>query len=134
MRLVFLEVSQNCVNFGECLNVLKVMDENEKHGEGMGAEIAFSRVVRAGRRIYYIDVKSSRNGEYFLSVTESKKVGGEGEGPVSFQKHKIFVYKEDFDKFRDGVDEAIHFIEQRQGKAEQRREESDGEIKINVEF
>ncbi len=100
------------------------MEENLKQGGGLAAEIAFSRVIKAGKRIYYIDVKRSRNEEMFLSITESKKVvvGDGDDGQVNFEKHKIFVYKEDFDKLREGINEAISFIEERQGKAEPRQE------------
>ena len=64
-------------------------------------EIVFSQSIKAGKRIYYLDVKKNRKDEMFLAITESKKiVTGEGdESQVSFEKHKIFLYKEDFEKF-----------------------------------
>ncbi|MDR0939464.1 MAG: PUR family DNA/RNA-binding protein [Mediterranea sp.] len=81
------------------------MDRNEK-------EIAFSQAIKAGKRIYYVDVKRSRNDEMFLSITESKKVvSGELDTPiVNFEKHKIFLYREDFDKFMRGMERAINYI------------------------
>ena len=69
--------------------------------EGGDKEIVYSQSVKAGKRIYYMDVKKSRKDELFLAITESKKiVTGEGDdAQVSYEKHKIFLYKEDFDKF-----------------------------------
>ena len=78
-------------------------------------EIVFSQSIKAGKRIYYLDVKKNRKDEMFLAITESKKiVTGEGdESQVSFEKHKIFLYKEDFEKFREGLDEVVAFIKER---------------------
>lgn len=68
----------------------------------------FSKAVRAGKRTYFFDVKESRNSEQYLTITESKKsVTDEN---VSYEKHKIFLYKEDFDKFLLGFQEACYFI------------------------
>ncbi|MCM1107462.1 MAG: PUR family DNA/RNA-binding protein [Clostridium sp.] len=76
-------------------------------------DIIFSRTVKAGKRIYYIDVKKNRRGELYLALTESKKnTNGDEQNPViSYEKHKIFLYKEDFNKFADALDEAIHFAQ-----------------------
>ncbi len=80
-------------------------------------EIVFTKAIKAGKRIYYLDVKKNRKGEMFLAITESKKITtGEGEASqTSFEKHKIFLYKEDFEKFMAGLHEAIHYIECEQG-------------------
>ncbi|MBQ2123735.1 MAG: DUF3276 family protein [Bacteroidaceae bacterium] len=77
-------------------------------------EILFSKSVKAGKRIYYIDVKRDRHEELYLSITESKRVkdGTEELRPV-FEKHKVFLYREDLEKFLDAFDEAADFtIEQ----------------------
>ena len=76
-------------------------------------EIVFSKSIKAGKRIYYLDVKKNRKDEMFLAITESKKViPGEGDdSQVSFEKHKIFLYREDFQKFMAGLEEAVNFIE-----------------------
>ena len=76
-------------------------------------EIVFSQSIKAGKRIYYLDVKKNRKDEMFLAITESKKiVTGEGdESQVSFEKHKIFLYKEDFEKFAEGLDEVVAYIQ-----------------------
>ncbi len=74
-------------------------------------EIVFSKAIKAGKRIYYLDVKKSRNNDLFLAITESKKRFNDDENaPVTFEKHKIFLYKEDFDKFSDAFIETIDFI------------------------
>ncbi|RGN43371.1 MULTISPECIES: PUR family DNA/RNA-binding protein [unclassified Bacteroides] len=84
-------------------------------------EIIFSKSIKAGKRIYYLDVKKNRKDEMFLAITESKKiVSGEGDdSQVSFEKHKIFLYKEDFEKFMNGLNQAIEFINETQGEPAQ---------------
>jgi len=68
---------------------------------GQERDFVYSDSVKAGKRIYYFDVKQSRNGENFISITESKKVmDDDSEFPhFTFEKHKIFLYKEDYEKF-----------------------------------
>ena len=72
-------------------------------------EEIFSRVVRAGKRTYFFDVKATRNNDYYLTLTESKKRLG-NEGKVFYEKHKIFLYKEDFEKFSEGLKDVIAYI------------------------
>ena len=103
-------------------------------------DIVFSQAVKAGKRIYYIDVKKNRKGEMYLSITESKKnVSGEGENAtVTFEKHKIFLYREDFTKFADSLNEAISYVVAEQGEykpqyAEQPNEDND-KLNIDIEF
>ena len=89
------------------------MEENRKSGMiESEKEIVYSQTIKAGKRIYYIDVKKNRKDEMYISITESKKiVQGEGEGAaVSFEKHKIFLYREDFGNFIDGLTRTIKFI------------------------
>jgi len=76
-------------------------------------EIAYSRTVKAGKRIYYLDVKRSRNEDLYLSLTESKKkVTGDPENPdVSYEKHKIFLYREDLSKFTEALIDVIRFMQ-----------------------
>lgn len=87
-------------------------------GETNDKDIVFSKSVKAGKRIYYLDVKKNRKDELFLAITESKKVvTGEGDlAQVSFEKHKIFLYKEDFEKFVVGLVETIAFINENQNE------------------
>jgi hypothetical protein len=85
------------------------MEEKEFNEFNERNEI-FSIKVRAGKRTYFFDVKSTKEGEFYLSVCESKRRFDNGTGEFYFQKHKIFLYPEDFEKFRRGLDESIHFI------------------------
>ncbi|MCO5260224.1 MAG: PUR family DNA/RNA-binding protein [Crocinitomicaceae bacterium] len=80
------------------------MMENESGGE------VFSKAVRAGKRTYFFDVKTTKGNDLYLTVTESKKV--QNQGRESYQKHKIFLYKEDFEKFKEGLIEALDKIEE----------------------
>lgn len=72
-------------------------------------EEIFTKVVRAGKRTYFFDVKATRKEDYYLTITESKKRLG-NEGKVFYEKHKIFLYKEDFEKFSGGLKDAVEFI------------------------
>ncbi len=72
-------------------------------------EEIFSRAVRAGKRTYFFDVKATRKNDYYLTVTESKKRFNK-DGRFFYEKHKIFLYKEDFDKFLEGLQEAVEYI------------------------
>lgn len=73
-------------------------------------EDVYSKAVRAGKRTYFFDVKSTRGRDLFLTITESKKHTHE-DGSAHYDKHKIFLYKEDFDKFLDGLQDAIGEID-----------------------
>ncbi len=71
-------------------------------------EEVFTKVVRAGKRTYFFDVKSTRHEDLYLTITESKKRMGK-DGKMFYEKHKIFLYKEDFEKFTEGLREAVTF-------------------------
>ena len=74
------------------------------------SEDVFSKPVRAGKRTYFFDVKSTRGGkDFYLTITESKRRQNP-DGTFAFDKHKIFLYKEDFEKFKDGLDDVIAYI------------------------
>lgn len=81
--------------------------------ENSNREDIYSKVVRAGKRTYFFDVKATRANDLYLTVTESKKRFHE-DGKYSFEKHKIFLYKEDFDKFVEGFDDALEKIRELQ--------------------
>lgn len=91
-------------------------DYKKKPGNENDKDIVFSKSIKAGKRIYYLDVKKNRKDEMFLAITESKKIiQGEGDDVrVSFEKHKIFLYKEDFEKFMTGLNEAVAYIGENQ--------------------
>lgn len=74
-------------------------------------EDLFSKVVRAGKRTYFFDVKATRSNQQYLTITESKRRFNEEQGKFFYEKHKIFLYGEDFEKFTDGLKTAIAFIE-----------------------
>lgn len=82
------------------------MEENESRDR----QEVFSKSVRAGKkRTYFFDVKATRTGDYYLVITESKKKFGDDGAPM-YEKHKIFLYREDFDKFREALDETTAHI------------------------
>jgi hypothetical protein len=81
----------------------------------------FAKSVRAGKRTYFFDVKSTRGNELYLTVTESKKRFTE-DGKFTFEKHKIFLYKEDFQKFMEALNEAVNYINENSPEVPQRAE------------
>lgn len=123
--------------------MLAIMEESVKKTqvESGDKEILYSKAIKAGKRIYYLDVKRNLKDDLFLAVTESKKVQPKNGSQVSFEKHKIFLYKEDFDKFMEGMNDVINYIKQCKSgehflevpEEDPRQEESD-EIKLDIEF
>lgn len=83
-------------------------ERNEENLQNDREEI-YSKAVRAGKRTYFFDVKSTRKDDYYLTITESKKRIAP-DGKMYYEKHKLFLYKEDFEKFADGLDDVINFI------------------------
>ena len=101
--------------------------ENKKFEERKEPEIVYSRSVKAGKRIYYLDVRKARNEDLYLCITESKRrQAGEDEVP-SFEKHKLFLYKEDFAKFSEGLQDVIGYIQQQFGGEIEERQEWKGD-------
>lgn len=82
----------------------------EDTGNNERREEIFSRAIRAGKRTYFFDVKATRSNEYYLTITESKRRFNNEQGKFFYEKHKLFLYKEDFDKFSDGLTEVVDFI------------------------
>ena len=96
--------------------------ENRRFEGKNEPEIVYSRSVKAGKRIYYLDVKKARNEDLYLCITESKrKQVGETEVP-QFEKHKVFLYKEDFAHFTEGLNDVIAFVQSQLGEIEERKE------------
>jgi hypothetical protein len=81
--------------------------------ENVEKEEIFSNAVRAGKRTYFFDVKATKRNDYYLTITESKKRYNK-DGRFFYEKHKIFLYKEDFDKFVDGLEDVIDYIKTHQ--------------------
>jgi hypothetical protein len=87
------------------------MSENDM----MEQEEIYSKVLRAGRRTYFFDVRATRAGDYYLTITESKKFTND-DGSFHYKKHKIYLYKEDFASFKENVDEMIDYIINEKGE------------------
>ncbi len=85
------------------------MYENKEYGKER--DEIFSKAVRAGKRTYFFDVKSTKKNDFYLTITESKK-RIESDGGHSFEKHKLFLYKEDFEKFMDGLNDVFKYIQE----------------------
>ena len=81
----------------------------------MEREEIHSKVMRAGRRTYFFDVRATKAGDYYLTITESKKFTND-DGSFHYKKHKIYLYKEDFSEFKDSLDEMISFIIDEKGE------------------
>ena len=75
----------------------------------------FSKPVRAGKRTYFFDVRATKANDYYLTITESKKIFND-DGSHYFKKHKIFLYKEDFEKFKDALAESVDYIFKNKGQ------------------
>ena len=95
-------------------------DNNDSRGE------IFSKAVRAGKRTYFFDVRSTRSNDYYLTITESKKRFNEGSEKPFYEKHKLFLYKEDFEKFMEGLSEAISHIKTAQPETTERHSDQEG--------
>lgn len=78
-------------------------------------EEIYSKVMRAGRRTYFFDVRSTKAGDYYLTITESKKFTND-DGSFHFKKHKIYLYKEDFSDFHEHLEEMTSYILQEKGE------------------
>ena len=96
------------------------MEKNQD--ERREQEIVYSRAIKAGKRIYYLDVRKARNNDLYLSITESKRRQAEGEEAPSFEKHKLFLYKEDFAHFLEGLQDVIGYVQNELGEIAEREE------------
>ena len=110
------------------------MEDIESKDRDREREEIFSRTVRAGKRTYFFDVKSTIADEFYLTITESKRRFNNEQGKFFYEKHKLFLYKEDFEKFNNGLSDAIIFIQT--GKAPDRplSESEEAETPINREI
>lgn len=90
------------------------MSDNELF-EGAEADGIYSKVLRAGRRTYFFDVRETRAGDYYLTITESKKNTNE-DGSFFYKKHKIYLYKEDFANFKNILEETTSFVLNERGE------------------
>ena len=83
--------------------------DNEDYGDQI-----LSKAVKAGRRTYFFDVRATRGDDWFLTITESRKITAP-DGSSSYDRHKIFLYKEDLTKFSEGLGEVVDFIRRSKG-------------------
>ncbi|MFC0605526.1 PUR family DNA/RNA-binding protein [Winogradskyella pulchriflava] len=83
--------------------------------EMMDKEEIYSKVLRAGRRTYFFDVRATKAGDYYLTITESKKFTND-DGSFHYKKHKIYLYKEDFTEFREILAEMTDYIINEKGE------------------
>ena len=99
------------------------------------SDSVFSKVVKAGKRTHFFDVKTTRQKEHYITITESKKVF-EDNGGAHFEKHKIFLYKEDFQKFIECYDEVLQYIKDNASEADaiDRRAADDLDKYTDVQF
>jgi hypothetical protein len=113
------------------------MEDTEKNYNN---DELFSKAVRAGKRTYFFDVKSTRSGENYLTITESKKRFDQQTGKFFYEKHKLFLYQEDFQKFFTGLSQSFEFVKtgkipesyiREMEEEEKRRKESEF---TNIEF
>lgn len=113
----------------------------EEFGTDLPRDDIYSKSVRAGKRTYFFDVKSTRSNELYLTITESKRRFNQQTGKFFYEKHKLFLYREDFDKFQDALQEVYKAIDDLQGeivrpappKAEKSSEENPGGSDITFE-
>jgi Protein of unknown function (DUF3276). len=82
------------------------VEENKNNGR----DEIFSEKVKAGKRTYFFDVKSTRSNDYYLTITESKKRYNKDDEGFTYEKHKIFLYKEDFHKFLDALNNTVNHV------------------------
>ena len=101
-------------------------DDYDSRYESRDAEDVFSKPVRAGKRTYFFDVKATKGRkDFYLTITESKRRTNP-DGSFNYDKHKIFLYKEDFEKFAEGLEDAVAFIRARLGQVESRGNDAEG--------
>ena len=109
----------------------KLTEDTNKYRDNV-----FTSIVKAGKRTYYFDVKETKGGEKYITLTERKRRYND-DGTYKVEKHKIFLYKEDFDKFADALDDVIEFVESGkmpEKKVEYTEETTDTVEKIEEDF
>ena len=87
----------------------------------------FTQLLKSGKRTYFFDVRETRAGDYYLTITESKKHIRDS-GEMSYEKHKIYLYKEDFEKFAEGLQDVVSYIKNNQDVVEKRYEGGQEEV------
>lgn len=88
----------------------------EEFGTNVPRDDIYSKAVRAGKRTYFFDVKATRANELYLTITESKRRFNQQTGNFFYEKHKLFLYREDFEKFKEALEETFEKIGDMQGE------------------
>lgn len=96
--------------------------ENRRFEDKKEPEIVYSKSVKAGKRLYYLDVKKARNEDLYLCITESKKFNNGEDAAPTFEKHKVFLYKEDFSHFLEALNDVVAYVKENVGEIEDREE------------
>ncbi len=107
----------------------------EEFGTDVPRDDIYSKSVRAGKRTYFFDVKATRSNELYLTITESKRRFNQQTGKFFYEKHKLFLYREDFEKFREALLETYEAIDGLQGEMPQpseSKEDPPGEVKAGT--
>lgn len=105
----------------------------EEEGKEEYRDSVYENVVRAGKRTYFFDVRSTRNNDFYLTITESKRRYND-DGSYYYQKHKVFLYKEDFLKFTDALSESIKKVIEMNQQNSEEIEETVEETFTNIDF
>lgn len=106
--------------------------EERKDSQEQYKQEIHSKVIRAGKRTYFFDVKSTRNNEYYLTITESKKKFSDN-GKFHYEKHKVFLYQEDFQKFQESLEEVIKYIVENQPEIETSEDIKEKKVPVESE-
>lgn len=86
-------------------------DRNFRDRDSRDHDELYSQQVSAGKRKYFFDVKATKSGDKFVTISESRKIFDNDSGVFYFDRNRVFIYKEDFEKFRAAFDNAMHFID-----------------------
>ncbi|MDT8401201.1 MAG: DUF3276 family protein [Bacteroidales bacterium] len=104
---------------------------NTNENNASGREEVYTKVVRAGNRTYFLDVKSTRKNDLYLTITESKKRFNK-DGKFFYEKHKLFLYQEDFEKFSDGLEDVFSFIRDSENGISSETKEVESQKEVNA--
>ncbi len=110
-----------------------MISQTHRRGEEDFGDPIETKAIKAGRRTYFIDVRATRDDDYFLTITESRKKT-HADGTVSFDRHKIFLYKEDFMKFEDGLAEVIEFVKRKKPEYFEQQESEGSASKYDSKY
>lgn len=118
------------------MNSFDYSERSDRQERDMVGEEVFSVPVKAGKRIYYFDVKATRADDYFVTITESRKKINR-DGSTTIDKHKIHLYKEDFEKFAEGLTQVIDFVKKAKPETQEHRyvaQSTESRIPTEAEF